>query len=598
MNKNPAKNRLARLATGVGAIGAVSLLLAATLTAPAGAVAGPPFNTTVTVTSSALTAVTGQPMTFSAKVVSAGHGVPGGQVVFTIVANDASTVSCDTGNTLNLTAGTAACVVASGLLASAGPYSVAAAYTDTLDSNYKPGAGSRSQNVNQGKTTTSVTASASPSVTGQAITFTAAVAPTSPASGAPSGTVTFAGVTCDGGNTIAIVAGLAQCPVSAGMMSQSTSYAITGAYSGDALFLTSSGIAHQLVKTAATVVVITPSTGTCTGSVCSIGQGTAIAFTAVDAATGTDGGSGVPAGTAVFSITRPGSNASLPCDGGSNSIALVGGQATCTMSAGLSASIYFKVTATVTAAGYTTSSATLYENSALASTNVVTSVPKNIGTGQTFDVTAVVTPTGGYSGSNLPTGYVNILVCGSNSNGNNGCQGGASPVGPGGVAKLTIGGGEYIGSYSYQAVYTGDSNFYSSTARSKFIFIGKSPTAVSLSESGGFWSYDGNAVAITATVAATNGAAGSTLVGPPTGDVTFTITGPNGPVTCAGGNTVPLSQDVGQVEGSVSCFLPPGTLTNSTPPATDYRVQVNYAGDWNYTASNGRAVQVVVPMIA
>ncbi len=598
MQRNPIKTRIARLTSGAVAVGSAAVLLAAAVTTPAGAVTSPPYNTSVTVTTSALTVVTGQPVTYTAKVVSIGHGTPGGQVAFTITATNATTVACDGGNAISLSAGTAACVVSAGLLSTGGPYAVAVAYTDTLDSNYKPGAASRTQNVNQGKTTTSVTASVNPSVTGQPVTFTAALAPTAPAAGAPSGTVTFTGATCDGGNVVAVVAGLAQCPVSAGLVSQSGTYSITGAYSGDALFLSSSGIARQAVKTAATSVVITPSAGTCTGSSCSIGQGTAISFTAVDTATGTDGGSGVPAGTAVFSISKPGSNVSLPCDGGSNSIALASGQATCSLAAGLSASIYFKVTATVTAAGYTTSSATIYENSSLVSTSVTTSVPRNIGTGQTFDVTAVVAPAAGYSGSNLPTGYVNILVCGSNSNGSNGCQGGASPVGPGGVATLTIGGGEYVGTYSYQAVYTGDANFYSSTARSKYIFIGKSPTQLSLTESGGFSSYDGDAVAITATVAVTNGAAGSTLVGPPTGNVTFTITGPNGPVSCAGGNTVALAQDPGQVQGSVSCFLPPGTLTNSTPPTTRYTVQVNYEGDSSYYSSNASAVQVVVPVLA
>jgi hypothetical protein len=163
------------------------------------------------------------------------------------------------------------------------------------------------------------------------------------------------------------------------------------------------------------------------------------------------------------------------------------------------------------------------------------------------------------------------------------------------VASLTIGGGEYIGVYSYQAVYTGDSNFYSSTAKSKFLFISKSPTAVSLSEPGGFFSVDGAAVAITATVVATNGAAGSTLIGPPSGNVTFTITGPSGPVTCDGGNTVALPINPGQIEGSVTCFLPPGTLTDSTPPATRYTVHANYVGDSDYVTSNGNAVQVVAP---
>jgi len=185
------------------------------------------------------------------------------------------------------------------------------------------------------------------------------------------------------------------------------------------------------------------------------------------------------------------------------------------------------------------------------------------------------------------------VVCGSNSNGGNGCQGGAAPVGPGGVAVFTVAGGEFPGVYSYQAVYTGDTNFYSSTAHAGILNVGLSPTQLTLSEPGGFFSLDGAAVAITATVSTPNGAAGSTLVGPPTGNVTFTITGPGGAVSCAGGNVLALSSGPGQVEASVSCFLPPGTLTNSTPPNTSYTVSVNYGGDSDYHVSNASATQVV-----
>ena len=142
----------------------------------------------------------------------------------------------------------------------------------------------------------------------------------------------------------------------------------------------------------------------------------------------------------------------------------------------------------------------------------------------------MVAPVGGYTGSNTPGGYVNITVCGSNSNGNDGCQGGAAPVGPGGVATLTVGGGEYIGTYSYQAVYTGDTNFYGSTAKAKYIYVGKATTSLSLTEPGGNYSVDGALVAITATLVADNGGAGSTLIGPPTGNITFTVTDPIGPV--------------------------------------------------------------------
>ena len=597
MTTNRFPRRLARLTAGAVALGSASLLLAGTLAVPAGAVVGPPYHTIITVTSNGLNLVTGQAATFTAKAVATGHGAPGGTFTFTITGADASSVNCDGGNAVAFTGGTATCNVAAGLLATGGPYTVTAVYTDTLDSTYQAGTGSRTQNVNKGKTTTTVTPTPNPSVTGQSVSFTAAVAPFAPATGAPTGTVTFSGVTCDGGsNVIVLSGGLATCSVAAGLVAKGGTYAITGAYSGDTLFLSSSGIGHQSVKAAALTVGLVPSVGTCAGDICSIGQGTPMSFTATAAPSGTDGGSGVPSGTVTFSITRPGSNLTLPCDGGTNTFTLAAGQGTCTLSAGLWASIYFKVTATVSATGFTNAAATLFENSRLTSTSLTTSVPKNISTGQTFDVTAVVTPVTGYTGTNLPGGFVNILVCGSNSNGNNGCQGGAVPVGAGGVAVLTIGGGEYIGSYSYQAVYTGDTNFYTSTARSKFFFVGKDPTQLTLTEPGGFASYDGDAVAITATLT-TGNVAGSTLIGPPTGTVTFTITGPSGTVHCAGGDTMSLAQDPGQVEGSVSCFLPPGTLTNSTPPATDYTVHASYSGDSNYVVSNDQVVQMVVAPI-
>jgi len=462
-----------------------------------------------------------------------------------------------------------------------------------VDTTYKASTATRSQSVIAGKTTTTVASSTNPSVTGQGISFTAAVAPLSPAAGSPSGKVTFSGVTCDGGtNAITVVGGLAQCQITAGLKGQNPAYVVTGAYSGDTQFSASSGSVRQTVQPAATTVTLTPSTGSCTGNVCTLGQGQSISFVATTSVTSP--GSGVPAGTMTFSILRPGTNATLACDGGTNAIALDNtGAATCTIAAGLPAVVYYKVTATLSAAGYQTSAATLFENSALTGTKTTVSAPRNLGAGQSFNVTAVVSPSAGYTGANAPTGFVNVVVCGSNSNGGNGCQGGAAPVGPGGVAVFTVAGGEFPGVYSYQAVYTGDTNFYSSTAHAGILNVGLSPTQLTLSEPGGFFSLDGAAVAITATVSTPNGAAGSTLVGPPTGNVTFTITGPGGAVSCAGGNVLALSSGPGQVEASVSCFLPPGTLTNSTPPNTSYTVSVNYGGDSDYHASNASATQVV-----
>jgi hypothetical protein len=204
----------------------------------------------------------------------------------------------------------------------------------------------------------------------------------------------------------------------------------------------------------------------------------------------------------------------------------------------------------------------------------------------------------GYTGSNSPTGFVNVLVCGNNSNGNNGCQGGVAPV-VAGVALFLVGGGEYPGSYTVNAVYTGDANFYSSTAPTRGMFIGKSSTQLNLNQYGGFVTVSGQAAVITATVLAPDGAAGSVLIGPMSGNITFTVTDPGGnPVNCADGNVVPLAISPGQVEGTATCVLPPGTL-NTTPPAdSTYAIHANYAGDSDYGVSNAAVNETVVPAVA
>lgn len=594
---NLASTKRFRVIGALGAAGALALGMAATAAAPAGAVTSPPYNTSVSVATSALTAVTGQSLTFTAKVASIGHGTPVGQVTFTLIGNDGSTPTCDGGSTtVSLSAGSAQCVFSAGLLATGGPYAVSVSYVDSIDSNYKPGSASRTQVVNQAKVAVSVTPSVNPAVTGQPLVYTAAVSAVAPGAGAPTGTVTFTGVTCDGGNTVTVAGGTAQCALSGGLPAAAAGYVVAANYSGDSLFLAGSSSVKQLVKVAAATVSVVPNPGTCTGSNCVVSQGVPLTFTASAAASGTDGGTGQPAGTIAFSITRPGSNSSLPCDGGTNTFSLTAGASvTCAIAAGLPASLYYKVTAVLSSSLYATASTSIFVNSALASTQTVTSIPRDLGAGESFAVTAVVTPTGGYAGSAVPGGFVNVLVCGNNSNGLNGCQGGAVPVSPTGIATYTVGGGEFPGSYSYAAIYVGDQNFYSSTARPKYVAISKSSTQTVLSEAGGFASFDGQAVAITATVIVPNGAAGSTLVGPPTGSVTFSITAPDGStVSCADGNTLALPVDPGQAQATVTCFLPPGTLTDSTPPTTSYFVHAAYSGDSDYVISNGQTQQVVV----
>jgi len=591
---------MTRLLGAAVAVGSASLLLVGALQVPAGASGSAPWNTTTTVTSSPTTIYTGQPVTLNAKLGSSGHGVPVGTVTFAVVGADSSVANCDGGtNAIVAAGGVATCTISGGLAAGSGPYTVTASYADTSDLNYNPSSGTKSVTVHLGKTSTTVTSATNPSVTGQAVSFQAAVATVAPAAGAPSGTVTFSGVTCDGGtNAVPVSGGLAQCVISGGLAAQSAPIIVSGAYSGDTGFAASSGTVKQTVGQAGATVTLAATPNNCVGAVCTIGQGTPISFTGTTNSVGTDGGTGVPTGNLVFTILKAGSKTGLTCDGGSNTIALVAGQATCSFASGLAASVYFTVTATLASSGYSAPSSTLYENSALAGTNTTVdpSSLHALGAGQSFTVNATVTPVG-YGGSNTPTGFVNVLVCGNNSNGNNGCQGGVATL-VAGVASFVVGGGEYPGAYTVAAIYTGDANFFSSTAHTRTLFIGKSSTQLNLNQYGGFVTVSGQAAVITATVLAPDGAAGSVLIGPMSGNITFTVTDPGGnPVLCADGNVVPLAISPGQVEGTATCVLPPGSLTTTSLTGSTYAVHANYGGDSDYGVSNAAVNEAVVPAV-
>jgi len=574
--------------------GVATLLVGAVLTIPAGAAPAPPYATSTTVHSSVAMPVTGQAVTFTATVKALGKNVPNpppGTVVFTITGSDSSTPTCDGAtNTFTLSGGTAQCTFSGGLLASASPYSVSVAYTDTVDSNDNPSNGSLSQTVNPGHTSTVVTSSSNPTTTGAPVTFSAAVSILSPAQGTLSGSVTFVGVTCDGPNPAPVVSGVAQCVISEGLTSAGSPYTVTGTYGSDTEFAGSSGKVKQSVTPAGTTLTLAATPDTCNGDFCTSSQGTPLTFTAT--ASSADS---TPTGNVVFLILPAGKTKakdSLTCDGG-NTVALSGGQASCSFANGLSAIVYYTVTATLQSPNYQTSSATLYENTQELSTDTTVAVPNNLTTGETFPVTATVTPLS--SSTNPPTGNVDITVCGSDDNGNNGCQGDVEPL-TGNTAVLEVAGGEFTGAYTAYASYLGDGNYYGSTAKKKLFHVveGSTTTTITSSENP---SNDGDAVTLTATVTAENGGGESTLVGPPSGSVTFTITGPDGTETCQGGNVIPL--DNGSADEDVAqCYLPPGTLTDPAAPTgnTTYSVVADWPSDGDFSGSHGNLNQVVVPV--
>ena len=136
---------------------------------------------------------------------------------------------------------------------------------------------SLTQTVNKASTTTTVVSSANPSVTGQSVTYTATVAAVSPGAGTPTGLVTFkdgaSTITCTSGTQTLNGSGIATCTLAYPGIG---THSITGVYSGDANFLTStSSIISQDVVSASVVglafanvtVAGSPVTPTCTGLV-------------------------------------------------------------------------------------------------------------------------------------------------------------------------------------------------------------------------------------------------------------------------------------------------------------------------------------------
>jgi hypothetical protein len=115
---------------------------------------------------------------------------------------------------------------------SVGAHSITAVYTgDTNDQSST--SGTLTQTVDQDSTTTTLSSSASPSVFGQAVTFTATVAVLSPGAGTPTGTVTFLdGATTLGTGTLAVVNGQDQATFSTRSLSVAT-HSITAVYTGD-----------------------------------------------------------------------------------------------------------------------------------------------------------------------------------------------------------------------------------------------------------------------------------------------------------------------------------------------------------------------------
>src|SRR5207253_90485 len=136
-------------------------------------------NTTTTLTSSKNPSTFGQPLTLTAKVTDPLGATPTGAVTFT---DGTKTLGIGTLSGRRATFTTSALAVGSRAITAT--YHGSGSYITSVSP-------ALSQVVNKANTTTALASSVNSSVTGQAVTFTATVAPVTPGAGVPTGTVTF-----------------------------------------------------------------------------------------------------------------------------------------------------------------------------------------------------------------------------------------------------------------------------------------------------------------------------------------------------------------------------------------------------------------------
>ncbi len=477
--------------------------------------------TSSSVSSSANPSVFGQNITLTATVVSTapGAGTPTGDVTFMDGSTTLGTGTLD---------GSGQATLSTSAL-SVGSHSITVVYGG--DTNFVTSTSSAlTQTVNQAATSSSVSASANPSVFGQSITFTATVAASAPGSGIPTGTVTF----MDGSTTLGTgtLNGSGQITLGTSALSVG-SHSITIVYAGDTDFTTSTSSAlTQTVNQSATSSSVSSSANPSV-----FGQNVTLTATVVATAPG----AGIPTGDVTFmdGSTTLGTGT---LDGS--------GQATLSTSA-LSIGSH---SITVVYAGDTnfttsTSSAlTQTVNQAATASSVSSSVNPSV-FGQSVTFTATVTANA--PGSGIPTGTVTF-------------KDGSTTLGSGtldGSGQTTFTTSALLaGSHSITVVYGGDTDFTTSTSSALTQTVNPSATSSSVSSSVNPAVF-GQSITFTATVTAT--APGS---GIPTGTVTFM----DGSTTLG----------TGTLDGSGQT-----TLSTSALTVGSHSITVVYGGDANFATS-------------
>ena len=483
-------------------------------------------------------------------------------------------------DTVNLT-GTAPSVtwsLPSGL--PAGAYAITASYSG--DPNFLTSTSTAlDKTVTQLGTTTKLTTSVNPVVTGQPVTLTAAVASSSitlaaTLGTAPTGTVTFYdGTTMLGTGPQTLGSGaVAQLTLPAGFATGG-SQSLSAVYSGDPNYSTSTGTLSQSVLVATSMTL---------GSTPNPSQyGQAVTFTAVLTAIGgvpttsTTGGS-TTTGTVTGSVTFVVDSKTTVTE------SIVGGKAvyeTTSLIAGshtivatfagtslFAAAPAQTVTQTVNQAATTTSltySGSFVVGQPLSLTATVGVVAPGAGT-RTGSVTFVAQPVTTTTSTSPPpaiTDTVNLT--------------GTAPS-----VTWSLPSGLPAGAYAITASYSGDPNFLGSTSTALDKTVTQLGTTTKLTTSVNPV-VTGQPVTLTATVASSSTSLTATLGTAPTGTVTFydgtTMLG-TGPQTLGSGGVAQLT-------------LPAGFATGGSQS-----LSAVYSGDPNYSTSTGTFTETVASMAA
>jgi hypothetical protein len=375
------------------------------------------------------------------------------------------------------------------------------------------------------KTTTNIRSSETLSNFGDSVTFTATV---TGSGGTPTGSVLFtaAGTQYEWGATLAGGTATISTSLPAGK------YTIWANYLGDGHFEASSGSLSQTVKQAQTKTVVSSS-----GNPSIYGQ--PVTFTA----TVSDGVGYTPGGTVQFLVDNKNFGQAVSLSGGTASIQdplLTVGNHT--------------VTANYIPDGnHLASSGVLSRGqnvNPIASTTTVTSSGSPSALGQSVTFMAVVTAGQLNTGRISPTGTVQFMVGGTSFGQPVPLSGGSASIQD---SSLTV------GNHSVSAVYSGDTNFTTSTGTlsgGQTVKQVSSTTAVSSNPNPSTF---GQSVTFTATVTGSGGT--------PTGTVQFS----------AGTSSI----------GSAPLSNGTATVSTSSLPAGNNTITAAYSGDNNYGMSTG-----------